>query len=238
MKKILFAVLPVAALMVLGPVAPALAAGTDADIAALKADVQALKKKVADLALKAQRADDYIAISNLQRAYGFYADKAEWDQTADLFAKDATLEIGGRGVYVGQDHIRTYMHHLGPLERGHIMNHMQLQPVIDVAPDGMTAKGRWRTLVQLGQLGKSAVQGEGIYENTYVKEGGVWKIASLHYYNTFLSDFHKGWDKPGLPLIGPFPDLPADRPPTEKYEAYPGVYVPPYHYANPVTGRK
>lgn len=234
MRRIICGALSGAALLALASTLPTSAK----DKADLRAEVAALKSEVAALSARVARTEDYIAISNLQRAYGFYADKAKWDQTADLFAKDATLEIAGRGVYVGQDRIRTYMHHLGALERGQIMNHMQIQPVIDIAPDGMTAKARWRTLVQLGQLDKTALIGEGIYENSYVKEDGVWKIQSLHYYNTFLTDFYKGWDKPGLSLAGPFEDLPADRPPTETYEAYPGVYVPPYHYANPVSGRK
>ena len=240
MKRQLCGALAGAALLAFVPLAPSLAKDNDSrdEINALKAEVTTLKAEVDRLKVRLSDTDDVLAVEKLQRIYGFYADKAQWDQVADLFAKDATLEIAGRGVFVGQDHIRTYMHHLGALERGQLMNHMQLQPVVDIAPDGKTAKGRWQTLVQLGQLGKTALIGAGIYENDYVKEGGVWKIKALHYFNTYLTDFYKGWDKPGLPLAGPFADLPPDRPPSEAYEAYPGVYVPPYHYANPVSGRK
>ncbi|MGA8765815.1 MAG: nuclear transport factor 2 family protein, partial [Candidatus Acidiferrales bacterium] len=136
------------------------AAGGKKDLAA---EVAALKTQVAQLAKLAQNSQDYIAIANLQRAYGYYVDKCQWDQTADLFAKDGTLEIGLRGVWVGQDRVRAYLHTLTDLKYGTLFNHMQLQPVIDVAPDGMTAKGRWRAFEQFGALHRSAQWAEGTY---------------------------------------------------------------------------
>ena len=110
-------------------------------------------------------ADDYIAIANLQAIYGYYVDKSRWDDAADLFAADATLEIAGRGLFRGQPRIREYLHQLGPLEYGRLFNHMQLQPVINVAADGQSAKARWRSLMQVGHLGKEARWGEATYEN-------------------------------------------------------------------------
>jgi len=216
------------------PAAPAAAADPAKDLAAevqeLKAEIEAVKKQ-------AQNAEDYVAISNLETAYGYYVDKAKWDEVADLFTKDATLEIGLRGVYVGQDRVRAYMHKLPDLKYGTLFNHMQLQPKIDVAPDGMTAKGRWRAIMQVGVLNQRAQWGEATYENEYRKENGIWKISKLHAYFTYYSDYYKGWDKGGDPPPGPIPGFPPDRPPTETYKLYPDVYVPPYHYANPVTGK-
>jgi SnoaL-like domain len=201
-----------------------------AEVGMLKAQVEALQKQV-------QNAQDYIAISNLQTAYGYYVDKCKWDDAADLFSKDSTLEIGLRGVYVGQDRVRAYLHKLPDLKYGTLFNHMQLQPKIDIAPDGLTAKGRWRAIMQVGVLNRSAQWGEATYENEYVKEDGVWKIKKLHAYFTYYSDYYKGWDKGGDPPPGPIPGLPPDEPPTETYKLYPDVYVPPYHYKNPVTGK-
>ncbi|MEJ1962305.1 MAG: amidohydrolase family protein [Gammaproteobacteria bacterium] len=40
-------------------------------------------------------------IENLQQMYGYYIDKGKWEQAANLFAGSATLEIQGRGAYVG-----------------------------------------------------------------------------------------------------------------------------------------
>jgi SnoaL-like domain len=203
----------------------------------LAAQVKKLQEQVTALQQKADRAQDYIAICNLQAAYGYYVDKAQWDQVADLFARDGTAEIGLRGVWVGQDRVRAYMHKLPELKYGTLFNHMQLQPVIDVAPDGMTAKGRWRAIMQVGILHRSAQWGEATYENTYVKEDGVWKINNLHAYFTYYANYYKGWDQGGDPPPGPIPGFPPDRPPTETYKLYPDVYIPPYHYKNPVTGK-
>jgi SnoaL-like domain len=203
----------------------------------LAAQVEALRAQVAQVAKQAQNAEDYIAIDNLQTSYGYYVDKCEWDETADLFAKDGTLEIGLRGVWVGQDRVRAYLHTLPQLKYGTLFNHMQLQPKIDVAPDGLTAKARFRAFEQFGMLHRSAQWAEGTYENEYVKEEGVWKIKKLHYYMTYYVDYYKGWDQGGNPAPGPIPNFPPDEPTTVQYKLYPDVFVPPYHYKNPVTGK-
>ena len=202
----------------------------------LAAQVKQLQARLAALEQQSDRAQDYIAISNLQAAYGYYVDKCKWDEAADLFTKDGTLELGLRGVYAGQDRVRQYLHKLPDLKYGTLFNHMQLQPVIHVAPDGHRAKGRWRAIIQVGVLNKSAQWGEATYENEYVKEDGVWKIKTLHAYFTYYVDYYKGWDKGGDPPPAPLKDLPPDRPPTVDYKLYPDVFVPPYHYKNPVTG--
>jgi SnoaL-like domain len=208
-----------------------------ADKTDLAAEVAALKIQVAQLALQARNAQDYIAISNLQTAYGYYVDKCKWDEAADLWAKDGTIELGLRGVWVGQDRVRAYLHKLPDLKYGTLFNHMQLQPKIDVAPDGLTAQGRWRAIIQVGVLNKRAQWGEATYENTYVKEDGVWKFNKVHAYFTYYADYYKGWDKGGDAAPGPIPGFPPDKPPTEAYNVFPDVYVPPYHYKNPVTGK-
>lgn len=213
------------------------ACGGDASTARLTGEVRRLTEELQQVRAQAQQAQDYIAVANLQAAYGYYSDKALWDQAADLFSREATLEIAGRGVFVGNARIRQYLSSLPGLTPGTVFLHLQLQPVIHVAPDGRTAQGRWRSLVQIGQLGRRSQIGEGIYENAYVKEDGVWKISSLHFYNTYLVNHQDAWLKPGEPLLGPFPNLPPDRPPSVKYESYPGVFVPPFHYPNPVSGR-
>jgi SnoaL-like domain len=222
------------AVLLLCPVGLAAAGSSTSDLAA---QVKKLQEQVAALQQKADRAQDYIDIANLETIYGYYVDKAQWDQVADLFAKDGTLEIGLRGVWVGQDRVRAYLHKLPDLKYGTLFNHMQLQPVINVAPDGLTAKGRWRAIMQVGILNRSAQWGEGTYENEYVKEDGVWKISKLHFYMTYYVDYYKGWDKGGDPPPGPIPGFPPDWPPTETYGLYPNVYIPPYHYKNPVTGK-
>jgi hypothetical protein len=212
----------------------ALAACSDS---ATEARLAELTTQVAQLQQQAQAANDYAAIANLQAAYGYYVDKSRWDDAADLFSKDATLEIAGRGVFKGQERARAYLKQLGELKYGSLYNHMQLQPVIHVAADGKTAKARWRSLMQVGHLGQEARWGEATYENEYVKEGGVWKISKLHSYITFYVEFDKGWNKGAVPMLGKIPGLQPDEPPSVEYKSFPDVFVPPYHYPNPVTGK-
>ena len=206
----------------------------DKDSGALLKKLQA---QVEDLECRIGRTEDFIALSNLEDAYGYYVDKCQWDQAADLFAKDGRLEIAGRGVYIGQDRVRAYLHHLPKFQYGQVFNHMQLQPVITVGPDGKSAKARWRAVIQAGVLHKSAQWGEGTYENEYVKENGVWKFKSVHFFVTYYIDYDKGWDEGGNPPPAPIKEFPADKPPSVNYRPFPDVFIPPYHYKNPVTGK-
>ncbi|HLB30277.1 MAG TPA: nuclear transport factor 2 family protein [Gammaproteobacteria bacterium] len=201
------------------------------EIAALRSQVDALQQQ-------AQAANDYVSIANLQAAYGFYVDKARWDDAADLFASDATLEIAGRGLFAGQDRIREYLHALGELSYGTLFNHMQLQPVIHVAADGLSAKARWRSFMQVGHLGEEARWGEATYENEYVKDAGLWKIRKLHSFITFYVEFDQGWNKGAVALPKHLDNLEPDADATIKYGAFPDVFIPPYHYPNPVSGRE
>ena len=184
------------------------------------------------------RLEDERAIENLQRTYGFLVDKALWKDTADLFADDATLEIGGRGVFVGKARVLQYLKWLAPqgLTRGKLFNHIQLDPIVTVAADGNTARGRWRFLAEVGDYEKSARWGTGTYENEYVKQNGVWKIKSLHGYFRMYTDYTEGWAKSAVPNTHPEKELPPDRPPSVTYEIYPATFIPPPHYPNPVTG--
>ena len=204
------------------------------------ARLAALEAKLTSLEHEIELLEDTKAIKRLQRAYGYYADKKLSAEIRELFATDATAEIGGLGVFVGKDRVgQLYDFLLGDgLSDGELFNHMILQGVVHVAPDGNTANGRWRAVIQLGEHGESAVWSEGPYENEYVKENGVWKIKKLHWYATVTAPYDPGWHRAQIPMDGPSPELPPDGPPTEVYESYPSAYLPQFHYDNPVSGRE
>lgn len=197
--------------------------------------MDALRAEIAALRSEARRANDHLAIMNLQAAYGYYVDKGLYDEAADLFSDAATLEIAGRGFFKGLPRIREYLNALPPLQYGGLFNHMQLQPVIHV--DNDTAQGRWRAFIQIGWLGREARWAEGTYENHYVREQGVWKIAKLHFFTTYYIEFDQGWNKGGIPLAQPLEGVNPDQESTVKYSAFPDVFIPPFHYPNPVSGR-
>jgi len=203
----------------------------------LGAQLKKLQAQVKELERRVGRAEDFVALSNLEDAYGYYVDKCQWDQAADLFAKDGRIEIGLRGVYIGQDRVRAFLHRLPKFQYGLVFNHMQLQPVITVGPDGKSAQARWRAVIQAGVQHKSAQWGEGTYENEYVKENGVWKFKSMHFFVTYYIDYDKGWDKGGSAAPALIKEFPPDQPPSVDYKTFPDVFLPPYHYKNPVTGK-
>ena len=214
-----------------------------ADAPAAAAPVDALAVRITALGARAQRIADFNAVAKLQRAYGYYLNKGYWDEAADLFAEDATMEVGVDGVYVGKKHIRARLvaeggGEPGPgLPYGQLNTRLQLQPVIHVSPDGRTALARWREIALLGQYHQRAEWGTGVYENAYVKRNGVWMIAELHYFPNFRAPYAGGWAR-----LKPLPSdwtsavgraLPADRPPTIRYRPFPEIFTPPFHYAIP-----
>jgi hypothetical protein len=111
--------------------------------------------------------------------------------------------------------------------------------IVDVAPDGKTAQGRWYgtfhgALPRGGQL--RALIGYGIWEMDYIKEDGVWKIWKLLFCDIFSTPLEEGWVK--TPFIN---NPPAKvRPPQVRgkdIRPYPSGYIFPYHYKNPVSGK-
>jgi hypothetical protein len=208
-------------------------------LAAPKIDLEA---RLAALEARVQTQEDIEAINKLTRAYGYYVDKQLWHEVVDTFSDHAVVEIAGRGVYRDRkgvdDLFRGSMGggEIG-LKPGALFNHMILQGIVDVAPGGKTAKARWRAFVQIAGYKQFALWSEGTYENEYVKENGVWKISKMHFFSTYYTPFDQGWAKVGMPNNGPSKTYPPSAPQSVQYDVFPGHYVPPFHYPNPVTGR-
>ncbi len=204
-----------------------------AQLAALAAQVESLERRK-------KLVEDVNAIERLQHAYGYYVDRALWDEVANLFADDGTIEMGLDGVYVGKARVRDYLYALGGgrqgLRDGELNEHLQVMPVITVAPDGRSAKARWRAITLTGELGGEAFWGEGPYENEYVKTDGVWKIKTLHWYQALHVPYDGGWQTNPDPTGAKFVSgtLPPDRPPSVEYQTWPNTYVPPFSFPNPV----
>ena len=193
-------------------------------------------------------AEDVAAIKRLQRQYGYYVDKGMWEDVADLYTTDAVANYPA-GTYVGYDSIRKHLYmNVGGGQVGdnglpdnRIYNHINIQPVVHLAPGGQTAKGRWRAFAMFGSFGGGATWAEGVYEMTYAKVGGVWKIANLDYHSGFGAPYSTGWVPPepqpaaaGGGGRGPrnLPH-PADRARNEACGGFPAACLGPFHYTNP-----
>src|SRR5678816_2613279 len=140
-------------------------------------------------------------IKRLQYSYAHYAELGLWLDLGDLFAKDGVAHYA-QGDFRGPESLRKfYLQELGRgqlgLADGRIYPHIMIQPVVTVAPDGQTARGRWHVIAMLGSYGTSTSSASWagvVYENRYVFEGGAWKISELSY----NSQYSGRYNPPGL----------------------------------------
>lgn len=206
---------------------------------------RAMDAELDALTARVEKLEGARAIKKLQRAFGYYVDRGLWKDAADLFADEGSIEIGIDGVYVGKARIEEYLRRLHGGQEGLIYGQLNewvtLQPAVFVADDGESATARWRDHGMLGQYKQHAEWRDGIYENTYVKEDGIWKINALHLYVNFVAPYEKGWARlqPGEGLVQSEASkaFPPDRGPTESYRPFPETQVPPFQALHPVTGR-
>lgn len=203
-------------------------------IAATPVAAQTVDEQLNALEARITRLEDMNQIERLQRTYGYFVDKSQWTPLSELFTEDATLEIGGKGIFLGKHRVLEYMHTaFGPdgAKEGTLANHMQFQSIPDISPDGTTGWIRSRAYVM-------SVGGWGLplYENEYRKENGVWKISRLTGPFTMYTNW-EGWARNALNNTWPDKfDPPPDLPPSTVYLTYPAYYIVPFHYPNPVTG--
>lgn len=220
----------------------------------------ALESRVAALTRQLARLEDTHAVTCLQYKYGYYIDKCLYDEAVTLFCDNGEVRFLN-GIYRGRAGIRRlycdwFRRYFtggvnGPL-RGLLLDHLILQDIVDVSPDGLTAKGRFRCVLQGGchESMRDAIPNfprqfweAGIYENTYVKEDGVWRIKCLHYNMLWQADYQQGWANSGVhltPLTRAWPEDPngPDELLPEVPRTWPETRVVPFHYPHPVTGQR
>jgi hypothetical protein len=201
-----------------------------------QAELQGLQQQLDGLGDRIQRLQDLSEVEIVQHAYGYYVDKAQWRNLSELFAPDATLEIGGKGVFTGRARVFEYMHvglgKLGPHD-GSLIDHQQFQCLPTINPDGVSAQLRCIAFVM-----SSGGWGHVYYEDKFVKINGVWQFQKLHGPFNMYAGYKIGWVD--NTIINTFPEKwPPwpDLPPTIIYLTYPNYYIEPFHYPNPVTGK-
>jgi hypothetical protein len=205
------------------------------------ADVEAMERRLDQLEQRLALVEDEREIARIQNIYGFYLDNRMWRDISDLFAEDGQIEIGRRGGYRGRERVHRFLEEvLGGgrwgLLKEEIINHIQLQMVISVAPDRRTAKMRSRALVQGNSPpGQSRMLlAEGLYENDFVRRDGRWMIQRLWWAPTYY------FTVPGFETAvfesGPASEaFPPDTPPRTPHPGL-GRDFPPFHYGHPMTG--
>ena len=156
----------------------------------------------------------------------------------ELFAEDSTMEISQRGVYFGKKGVRRAIELFGPqnIEPDHLHNHIQMQPMINVSPDGKRAWVRSRALSMLGTYSGVGVWGDSVYENEMVKENGVWQFKIDHIFTTFFAPYDPGWATGARPRRSEREDSAGRTADAKSTRRSRRRMFRSIHYKNPVTG--
>lgn len=207
-------------------------------VEALAKEVKGLKKKIEDKEARLMQAEDYIAICNLQCAYGFYLQHWMKQEIMDCFAMDhpevsATLV---EGTYNGPEGVRRYFGKSNKLPDGFLHLILQVNPVITFNKDCTRAYGRWfgyGTVFSQYHEAMDPSMTSVIYEMEYIKQNGIWKILKLAL--TMEYSYNRGTIKQGPP-----PGYEVDLTPDiwAPYNTqYPSDYIYPFSFKHPVTGK-
>ncbi|MFC1920329.1 nuclear transport factor 2 family protein [Chloroflexota bacterium] len=210
--------------------------------------IEELEAKVGKLEKELTGFRDIEEIQRLQRAYGYYLERWMYKELIDLFSDspDATLSILV-GIYLGKEGIRRFFTGANEQFEGPETLHqvMQLSGIVDVNPDGITAKGRWYGFgAQALPVGKGVKQmmNGGVYAVDYVKENGTWKILKLTWNPVYTCYPENGWVKPeriaAAADVGGLGTPPEFDKPREFETRYPSGYITPFHFKHPVTGKE
>jgi len=211
----------------------------DADIDALRAQLDAQAAEIRQLRHALGFLQDKDEIQRLQFAYGFFIDNRMFREMADLFADQGSwMEIGGRGRYEGKARIHDFLLEvLGQgrwgLLKDEVINHVQQQLMITVSDDRQRAWARSRAEVQGNSPPDTPtfLLADGIYENTYVREGGRWKIEGITVTMTYYAALERR--AVSFPTAPPSTLLPPDRPSQPVVEAL-GRQFNPWHFRHPI----
>lgn len=142
-----------------------------------------------EFARDVERAESVRAIKNLERRAAHSRQVGDWNAIADLYVDGADVPHAGRTP---------------GLEPGALETELVDQPLITLAADGQTARGRWLSMTFSGDgRGGTRIEG-GILENRYVRHQGGWRIAERGYHRQFDGDHARGWtnvDGTDLPIV-------------------------------------
>lgn len=214
---------------------------TEHTVAALQAQLEQQAQHLRRLEHSLGILEDTEAIRRLQYSYGFFMDNRMFREMTDLFADDgAWMEIGGRGRYEGKARIHAFL--LDVLGEGRwgllqdeVINHVQQQLLITVDEDRQRARARGRAQVQGNSppTTPTFLLADGIYENSYVREGGRWKIQGLTVTMTYYAALQR--ERISFPTAPPSAALPPDRPSQPVVEPL-GRQFNPWHFRHPIGG--
>ena len=205
----------------------------------LPVSMENLEDRLADLEQRVSVMNDEDKVRNLQNAYGYYIDRKMWDDVTDLFTGDGLLEIANIGVYKGVSGIRRALERHGPsgLKHGQLNDHLQLDMIVSINPDGTEAHARGLEFGMLGEADRDeAFMTLSVFENRFVKQNDIWHIREMRIFPVAKTDYHLGWAKSNIKDSVPSKEFAPDSPVPSSDLMTAGT-IPAFLIPNPVTGK-
>ncbi|MBN1627438.1 MAG: nuclear transport factor 2 family protein [Deltaproteobacteria bacterium] len=147
-----------------------------------------------------ERLDAVHEIQNLMGRYVWEHEVQKDPEFIDtMFAKnnpDVSWEVAHMGLYRGRDAVREILNQHGPkgdtIAPGTLFVHTLTTPVIEIAEDGQTAKGVWKSpgaeTISDPVTGKlTGMWAWTKYACDFIREDGKWKILHYHVYRIFMT---------------------------------------------------
>jgi len=208
----------------------------------MEARIKALEKKVGLL-------EDVNEVKRLQRVYSYYVMHMMRDEIANCFADDPDVTLHWlEGTWKGKEGVNRYFG-VGTDRPepppGFLHQVMPIAGVVDVAPDGKRAWGRWYSFggvavpnQQTGKTNPSIVGG--LYEIEYIKQNGKWKMWKVDWIipvSIKISPESWGTVEELGKMIENFKAPGSDVPAVKGDPRFVSGYIFPFHYNHPVTGK-
>lgn len=161
-----------------------------------------------EAARKLAVAKAYDGAEHVSVAYGFYADDSQWDWLSEIFGNGGTKQIPFAGYYTSYPRISKglFLEYGDPVrldaKKASIAFHWRIQPVINVAPDGRSA--RLRTYLfhpNTSKTGSSTLFGAIYPDDHLILEDGIWRLWNLSLDEPYfeMPDWERGWAGVNLP---------------------------------------
>jgi hypothetical protein len=149
---------------------------------------------------RVQKLEDTLEIQKVQSKYTHYLFTQRFDKVVDeVMAKNApdlSVEFSDSGVYRGLESVKALYESFEEAKKipGFFILHMTVNPYIEIAADGKSARAHWLSPGASGS-NKSASWIWGPYYVDYVKEDGQWRILHSNLAPLFRNPYEDSWAK-------------------------------------------
>jgi hypothetical protein len=154
--------------------------------------------EVRELLARLQRLEDTLEIQKLQSKYAHYLFTQQFERIfAECFASnlaDVSVEFSDSGVYRGADSVRSLYEAFEVTREipGFFILHMTVNPYIEIARDGQSARSHWLSPGCAGSNTSASWIWGPCYVD-YVKAGGAWRIAHTNLAPLFRNRYETSW---------------------------------------------